>query len=445
MIIVTVRYIISGTGAESIAASVEEGISEGALAPGDALPSIREVAAQLGVNANTVAAAYRLLRDRGAIETAGRRGTRVRDRPATTPRSLLGLAVPEGARDLSSGNPDPAMLPIGTIQFALDNPSDPLLYGRSAMSAELLEHASADLSADGVPTDQLAVTSGALDGIERVLTAHLRPGDRVAVEDPGWANLLDLIAALGLSPEPVRVDDEGPLVLSMARALRRGVRAVVVTTRAQNPTGAALSKERAAALRSLLAGKTTDVLVIEDDHCAGISGAPLHALAGATRRWAFVRSASKAYGPDLRLAVLAGDRRTVERVHGRLRLGPGWVSRLLQDLALCLWSDDAATDMVGAAEDRYAKNRNALRDALAKRDVAAHARSGLNVWIPVPDETVAITRLLSAGWAAAPGTRFRLDTPPGMRITIADLADDEIEPLADAIAEAIHGTGRSSV
>jgi DNA-binding transcriptional MocR family regulator len=291
MIIVTVRYSITGTGAESIAASVEEGISEGALAPGDALPSIREVAAQLGVNANTVAAAYRLLRDRGAIETAGRRGTRVRDRPATTPRSLLGLAVPEGARDLSSGNPDPAMLPIGTIQFALDNPSEPVLYGRSAMSAELIEHASADLSADGVPTDHLAVTSGALDGIERVLTAHLRPGDRVAVEDPGWANLLDLIAALGLSPEPVRVDDEGPLVLSMARALRRGVRAVVVTTRAQNPTGAALSKERAAALRSLLAGKTTDVLVIEDDHCAGISGAPLHALAGATRHgWCGRRS-----------------------------------------------------------------------------------------------------------------------------------------------------------
>ncbi|WP_205877863.1 aminotransferase class I/II-fold pyridoxal phosphate-dependent enzyme [Mycobacterium camsae] len=440
-----VRYTITGSGAESIAASIEEGISQGALAPGDPLPSIREVAGQLGVNANTVAAAYRLLRERGAVETAGRRGTRVRSRPATTPRSLLGLAVPEGARDLSTGNPDPALLPIATVPLAPVRQGRPLLYGQSAMSAELVERARADLSADGVPGEHLAVTSGALDGIERVLSAHLRPGDRVAVEDPGWANMLDLVAALGLSPEPVKVDDDGPVVLSMARALRRGVKAVIVTTRAQNPTGAALSKERAKALRSLLAAKTSDVLVIEDDHCAKISGVPLHALAGATRRWAFVRSVSKAYGPDLRLAVLAGDRRTVERVHGRLRLGPGWVSRLLQDLAVRLWSDDAATELVHQARTHYAKNRTALRDALADRDVASHGRSGLNVWVPVPDETVAITRLLNAGWAAAPGTRFRMDTPPGMRVTIADLADDEIEPLADAIAEAIHGTGPAGV
>jgi DNA-binding transcriptional MocR family regulator len=439
-----VQHSITGTGAESIAASVEEGISEGELAPGDALPPIREVAVELGVNPNTVAAAYRLLRDRGAVETAGRRGTRVRDRPATTPRSLLALDVPEGARDLSTGNPDPALLPIAAAQLA-PPAGAPVLYGQSAISAELLEHVRADLAADAVPADYLAVTSGALDGIERALVAHLRPGDRVAVEDPGWANLLDLLAALGLSAEPVQVDDEGPLVLSMARALRRGVRAVIVTTRAQNPTGAALSAARAGALRSLLAGKTSDVLVVEDDHCAGIAGVPLHTLAGSTRRWAFVRSASKAYGPDLRLAVLAGDRRTVERVHGRLRLGPGWVSHLLQDLAVRLWSDDAAKCLVEEAGERYANNRSRLRAALAERGVTAHGRSGLNVWVPVPDETVAITRLLNAGWAAAPGTRFRMDSPPGMRITIADLAYREIESLADAIAEAMHGTGRPSV
>ncbi|MDT5000036.1 MAG: hypothetical protein QOK12_2141 [Mycobacterium sp.] len=439
-----VQHSIAGTGAESIAANIEQGISAGALAPGDALPPVRELAARLGVNANTAAAAYRLLRDRGAVETSGRRGTRVRHRPATTPRSLLGLDIPAGVRDLSTGNPDPALLPIAAVPQHHSN-RRPVLYGEPAMSPELVDHARATLAADGVPADHLAVTSGALDGIERALTAHLRPGDRVAVEDPGWANLLDLLAALGLSVDPVRVDDDGPLVADVARALGRGVRALVITTRAQNPTGAALSAQRAGELRALLAGSDDDLLLVEDDHCAGISGAPLHSLAGSSSHWAFVRSASKAYGPDLRVAVVAGDQRTVERVHGRLRLGPGWVSHLLQDLAVRLWSDDAATDLVRTAERRYTSNRTRLCAALADRGVVAYGRSGLNVWIPVPDETVAITRLLNAGWAAAPGTRFRISTPAGIRVTIADLADDEIDPLAGAVADAVRGKGRGSV
>ncbi len=438
------QYTIRGTGAEAIATDVEEAISAGALPPGAELPAIRELAGRLGVNANTVAAAYRLLRERGAVETAGRRGTRVRDRPATTPRSLRGIVVPPGVRDLSTGNPDPALLPIGAAQLPRSRRPAPVLYGEPAVSPELAEHARASLTADGVSTEHLAVTAGALDGIERVLNAHLRPGDRVAVEDPGWANLLDLLAALGLSVEPVRVDDDGPLAADVARALRRGARAVVVTTRAQNPTGAAVSSARAIELRQLLADHA-DVLLIEDDHCAGIAGAPLHTLAGTTQHWAFVRSAAKAYGPDLRLAMLAGDRRTVERVHGRLRLGPGWISYLLQDLAVRLWRDNAATRLVHKAEAGYTRNRTLLRAALADRGVTSHGRSGLNVWIPVPDETVAITRLLSAGWAAAPGTRFRIGTPPGMRITVANLVAGEIDPLADAVAEAVHALGRASV
>lgn len=440
---VPAQYRITGTGAESIATSVEEAISRGGLAPGDALPPIREVAGQLGVNPNTVAAAYRLLRDRGAVETAGRRGTRVRHRPATTPRSLLGLEVPVGARDLSTGNPDPALLPIAAAR--LRSSPVPVRYGQPAMSSQLVHYARTALTADAIPADHLAVTSGALDGIERALTAHLRPGDRVAVEDPGWANLLDLLAALGLTAEPVRVDDDGPLVADLARALGRGVRALVVTSRAQNPTGAALSTHRAGALRNLLAGRSDDLLLVEDDHCAGIAGAPLHTLAGSTVHWAFVRSASKAYGPDLRLALFAGDRRTVERVQGRLRLGPGWVSHLLQELAVSLWTDPAATRLIRKAERRYADIRVRLCAALAARGVPAHGRSGLNVWIPVPDETVAITRLLNTGWAAAPGSRFRIATPPGIRITIADLTLGEIDPLADSIAEAVHITGRPTV
>jgi DNA-binding transcriptional MocR family regulator len=403
--------MISGTGAESIASDVEAAISTGALTPGAELPPIRELAGRLGVNANTVAAAYRLLRERGAVETAG--------------RSLRGIAVPAGARDLSTGNPDPDLLPVPKLSACR---KAPVLYGDSPISAGLAEYAFTTLTGDGVPAGHVAVTSGALDGIERVLTAHLRPGDRVAVEDA----------------EPIRVDDDGPLTADLARALGRGVRAVVLTSRAQNPTGAALSAARAEELRALLA-EHDDVLLIEDDHCSGIAGAPLHTLAGTTTHWAFVRSAAKAYGPDLRLALLAGDQRTVERVHGRLRLGPGWVSHLLQDLAVSLWHDEAAARTVQQADNAYARNRSALQAALADRGVASHGRSGLNVWVPVPDETVSVTRLLSAGWAVAPGTRFRIGTAPGIRITISGLAADDIEPLADAVAGAVLGVGRASV
>ncbi|MBV8861285.1 MAG: aminotransferase class I/II-fold pyridoxal phosphate-dependent enzyme, partial [Mycobacterium sp.] len=375
------RYTIRGTGAEAIAGNVEDAISVGDLQPGAELPAIRNLATQLGVNANTVAAAYRLLRERGAVETAGRRGTRVRDRPATTPRSLRALTVPAGVRDLSTGNPDPALLPIAAAQLAhAGSPRGaPLLYGEPAVSPGLADHARALLTAEGVSAEHLAVTAGALDGIERVLAAHLRPGDRVAVEDPGWANVLDLVAALGFSIEAVGVDDDGPRAADVARALRRGVRAVIVTTRAQNPTGAAVSAARGDELRRLLADHP-NVLLVEDDHCAGIAGVPLHTLAGTTRHWAFVRSAAKAYGPDLRLAVLAGDRRTVERVHGRLRLGPGWVSYLLQNLAVGMWRDKTATRLVLKAETVYTRNRTRLLQALADRGVTSHGRSGLNIW-----------------------------------------------------------------
>ncbi|OBK99543.1 aminotransferase class I/II-fold pyridoxal phosphate-dependent enzyme [Mycobacterium sp. 1165178.9] len=440
-----VQNSIAGRGAESIAASIEAAISTGALAPGDALPPVRELAGQLGVNANTAAAAYRLLRHRGAVETAGRRGTRVRHRPATTPRSLLGLDVPAGVRDVSTGNPNPGLLPIARASLAGSGAGQPALYGQHALSAELEEFARRALTADGIPADRLAVTSGALDGIERALIAHLRPGDRVAVEDPGWANLLDLLAALGLSAEPVRVDDDGPLPDDLARALGSGVRALVLTNRAQNPTGAALSADRAESLRNLLTRRADDLLLVEDDHCAGISGVSLRALAGCTAHWAFVRSASKAYGPDLRVAVLAGDQRTVERVHGRLRLGPGWVSHFLQRLAVDLWSDRASVALVATAEHHYAARRQRLCDALAERGLPAHGRSGLNVWVPVPDEAVAVSRLLGAGWAAAPGSRFRMNTPAGIRITISELTLDEIDPLADAVARAARPDGRMIV
>ncbi|MEW1870837.1 aminotransferase class I/II-fold pyridoxal phosphate-dependent enzyme [Streptomyces caelestis] len=435
------EYRISGRRAAEISASIERAVGDGALRPGEPLPPMRELAERLGVNPNTVAAAYRTLRERGVIETAGRRGSRVRSKPATTARELIRVEVPPGVRNLSEGNPDPALLPALAGAFAAaaeEGDREPVLYGHAPVEPELARLARAGLDADGVPDGPVAVTSGALDAMERVLMAHLRPGDAVAVEDPGWGSLLDLVPALGLRTVPVGVDDEGPSPDDVRKALAGGARALIVTDRAQNPTGAALSAARARALRTVLADHP-ETLLVEDDHGHHIVDLPLHALAGTTRSWAFVRSAAKAYGPDLRLAVLTGDAVTLDRVRGRQRLGPGWVSRIVQRAVVRLWSEGAVDPAAVAA--RYGRRRDALIGELARRGITAHGRSGMNVWVPVPDETGAVARLLHAGWAVAPGARFRLSAPPGIRVTVSTLAEGETEPLAETIAAALGPAG----
>lgn len=409
----------------------------GELEPGRLLPPMRQLAAELGVNPHTVAAAYRTLRERGVIETAGRRGSRVRSKPATTGREYIRVDVPEGVRDLADGNPDPALLPPlakALVAAAEQGDRDPVLYGQAPVEPELARIAREGLDADGVPDGPVTVTSGALDAIERVLAAHLKPGDTVAVEDPGWGSVLDLVPALGLRTIPVGVDDEGPLPDGVRRALAAGARALIVTDRAQNPTGAAVTATRARALRSVLADQP-ETLLIEDDHGYRIVDQPLHPLAGVTHHWAFARSVAKAYGPDLRLAVLTGDAVTVDRVRGRQRLGPGWVSRLVQRAVVRLWADGAVD--APAVAGAYGRRRDALIGALAERGVVAHGRSGMNVWVPVPDETGAVARLLHAGWAVAPGARFRRSAPPGIRITVSTLTEDEVGHVADAVASAI--------
>ncbi|SCG07387.1 transcriptional regulator, GntR family, partial [Streptomyces sp. MnatMP-M17] len=436
MFFVLGEYRITGRGAAEITASVERAVGAGELAPGQLLPPMRELATRLGVNPNTVAAAYRTLRERGVIETAGRRGSRVRPRPASTARGSIRVDAPPGVRDVSEGNPDPALLPAlddALAAAARHNAREPGMYGQPPVDAELARLARAELDADGVPAGPVAVTSGSLDAIERVLTARLRPGDAVAVEDPGWGSLLDLVPALGLRPVPVGLDDDGPLPAELDRALRAGVRAVVITGRAQNPTGAVVGAARAEELRALLAARP-EVLLIEDDHGHRIVDVPLHPLAGATESWVLVRSTAKAYGPDLRLAVLTGDAETVDRVLGRQQLGPGWVSRLLQRAVVQLWTSGAVD--ARAVARSYGLRRDALVTALAERGVEAHGRSGMNVWVPVADETGAVARLLHAGWAVAPGARFRMAAPPGVRLTVSSLTDEDIGPVADAVAAA---------
>jgi DNA-binding transcriptional MocR family regulator len=429
----TTQYVPNGRSASEIAADVEAAVRDGRLLPGQALPPVRSLAAALGISPATVASAYRDLRVKGVARGHKRAGTRITGAPPTAPRPPL--AVPAGARNLLSGSPDPAYLPAvpSTRRTAGAALSSPRLYSDPAISPRLAALASKRFRDDGIDPAHLAVVSGALDGVERVLAAWLRPGDLVAVEDPGYAPLLDLLTALDLTIVPMRLDERGVRPESLARAIASRCTAVVLVPRAQSPTGAAWDATRAGDLAEVL-DSAPDVLVIEDDHAAEVAGAPAQTVTPGRVRWAAIRSVSKTLGPDLRVALLAGDAVTVARVEGRQALGPGWVSYLLQETVAELWQDPATGRLLEQASAAYARRRARLIADLASAGIPATGRSGMAVWVPVTDEVGTISALVDRGWAVAPGERFRTASPPGIRIGIATLTVGESAQLASDLA-----------
>jgi DNA-binding transcriptional MocR family regulator len=402
---------ITGSTAVIIARSVEHAVSAGKAAAGDPLPPIRSLASHLGVAMATVAAAYRILQDRGVTVADGRRGTRIRP---TAPSVLPRFELPRNVRNLAEGNPDRALLP--NVQRVLRSLAvRQRLYGEEFLDRPLVALARRQFRSDGVPVKDVAIVSGALDGIERVLRERLRPGDRVLVEDPCFSGILDLLASLGLVAVPVPIDDEGLL----PEALPRQAAAIIVTPRAQNPTGAAITKRRARHLRPILRARP-DLLIIEDDHAGPVAGVPYATLVERDRKhWAVVRSVSKYFGPDIRVAMLAGDAATIAAVERRQATGMRWVSHILQDIVVALWKDKSLL----VAGKTYASRRNALLRALEKHGIAAHGRSGLNVWIPVAEETSVVQAMMRRGWAVKAGERYRLQSRPAIRVTIAALSD----------------------
>jgi DNA-binding transcriptional MocR family regulator len=428
---ILVQYRPEGRTAKEISASVEAGVRSGQLAPGDPLPAVRELAARLGVSPATVAAAYGDLRRRGLTAGAGRAGTRIRGAPPVSSRVYL--SAPAGTRDLITGGPDPDLLPL-LPAWPARRPAR--MYAEAPAAPRLRRLAAGQLAADGIDTANLTVTGGALDAIERVLATWLTPADRVIVEDPGHAVTFDLVAAMGFTAVPVPVDDLGIRPDGLAAALARGAGALIVTPRAQAATGAAWDAGRAAQIAGVLR-RYPATGVIEDDHAGPVAGVPALSACSDRTRWVTLRSVSKSLGPDLRVAVMAGDEATVTRVAGRQALGTGWVSYQLQEMVADLWSDAQTARTLVTAARVYADRGAALRSALAAHGITASGRSGFTCWVPVADEDGVASSLAAAGWAVAPGQRFRIAAPPGVRISFARLAEADAPSFAAEFARAL--------
>jgi DNA-binding transcriptional MocR family regulator len=431
---------INGKTAVKIARSIESAVAAGKIVVGEQLPSVRELSKHLGVAGATVAAAYRILQERGVTIAAGRRGTRVRP---SAPAAPTPPPPPRGVRDLVAGNPDRELLPDPRRHLRKLRVRR-RLYGEELNDRDLIAVARSHFRSDGLPSRHIAVVSGALDGIERVLREQLRPGDRVIVEDPCFSGIVDLLAALALVPVPVAVDDEGLRPDALLRAIRTAASAIIVVPRAQNPTGGAITRSRARKLRTILRQRP-EMLLIEDDHAGRVAGAPYVTLVEPSRqRWAVARSVSKFFGPDLRVGIVTGDEQSIAALERRQTIGMRWVSHILQALVAAMWRDRAVQRQLALAEKTYTARRRALLRALAAHGIEAHGKSGLNVWIPVNDESATVQALFQSGWAVHAGESYRIASGPAIRVTIAALSPSDAKKFAKDLASIMAARRRSA-
>ncbi|GAA1505973.1 DNA-binding transcriptional MocR family regulator [Agromyces terreus] len=430
---------IEGRSAAEIADSLRTLVERGALRPGDALPSVRALAEQLGVNRNTAVAAYRQLTNAGIVVTRGRGGTRVAGAASVAQE---GFAAETALRDIGTGNPDARRIPDASVALA-SIARRPVLYGEPVIDPDLDRWARGWMSEslpNGTPM-RLTVTSGAADAMERLLTQALTRDDAVALEDPCFLTSIHTVRVAGYRPVPVPVDEEGMTVAGLRSALDQGVRAVICTPRAQNPTGAGLTARRAAELRAVLR-EHPYVLVIEDDHYSLLSQLPYHSLIDAGhRRWALVRSVSKFLGPDMCLAVTASDPETADRLAMRLTPGTTWVSHLLQRLVHALATDPGVAAGIRAAGEHYAERNAVFAELLTAEGLPTVPCDGLNVWVPLGAPARAVSeQLMRRGWLARPGDEFALgDHGPSqhLRLTVHDLDDADLRKLAADLAASV--------
>jgi DNA-binding transcriptional MocR family regulator len=345
-------------------------------------------------------------------------------------------------RDVATGNPDPALIPDPTPALA-SIVGRPVLYGEPVIDSGLDAWAHDWMRADLTGQEfRITVTSGAVDAVERLLAQALMRDDAVALEDPCFLASIHTVRLGGYRAVPVPVDEEGMTVDGLRAALDAGVRAVICTPRAQNPTGAGLSARRAAELRGLLADHPY-VLVIEDDHFSLLSRRPYESLIGpGHRRFALVRSVSKFLGPDMCLALAATDPETADRLAMRLSPGTTWVSHLLQRLTLAQLTDAGVRAQIEQARDHYASRNDRFAERLRRNGLDTPSADGLSLWVELPlaARTVA-ERLMRRGWLARTGDEFalgdRAEASRHLRLTVHDLSDDDADALADDLIAAV--------
>ena len=496
MLNLTKDQVVQASGStryEQIANAIAVAIAAGHVVVGERLPTVRQVASMLNVSMTTVNSAFNVLAERGLIRGEIGRGTFVCDglrvrgdddygrlprfvggqlrRAGSVPWRRRALANSAGrlrarfpnALDCSTGRPDPSLLPLALLQRHWASAvSDLTPHDLQYASVEPLEELSVQITSR-FEADGISVGAGNLmvgDSAQQllVLVAEVISGlwgpenCIVAVEEPGYPTVFDTWERAGVRLIGVAVDEEGAIPESLASALERKARAVLLTPRAHNPTGASWSARRRAALADVL-HEHRDVIVVEDDQFGGIAQHGPGSLLNDSRienRVLYLRSFSKSIAPDLRIAVAAARPRLTNLLQEAKSHADGWTSRLIQRVLARVLRDAELDDWMERARTEYRMRRtraaSVINASIASGMSTWSGCDGANIWVHLPggvEASEVIDNAAMRGVLVAPGEPFYVT--PGhsdvIRFNAGSAGTDNVASCAAVLVDAVLASG----
>lgn len=362
-----------------------QAISTGQLQPGDRLPSVRDLAHELGTARGTVDAAYAMLTGEGYVLARGPAGTIVSpelDSPVTT-RATAKRQFP--LRPEQTPSTPPKLLQMGLpaidafprklwshalAREARRFSTADMLYPDPAGSQLLRQAIAAYLaSSRGISCgwQQILVTNGFQGGLDLALRLLVRRNDRVWIEDPCFPPVRAGLELAGVNPAPVGVDADGMRVAAGLKSAPKA-RLAVVTPSHQSPLGVALSLPRRLLL--LHWANQADAYVIEDDYDSEFRfvGRPLPALKSLDRdqRVIYAGSFSKTLFPGLRLGYLVVPDRLIRRFVEASAWQSSGHTTFVQGVVASFMSEGHFARHLKRMRKLYATRRAALASALTR-------------------------------------------------------------------------------
>ncbi len=463
-----------------IARALTEEIQRGRFKPGDELPGYRTLAEQLQVSRNTVMTAYRELQAQGWLKVTQRSGSTVADRlpvhdgaAAPPPAAGMGFDLPgvpgadgqvrdEGLLKLTTGNPDPRLLPSAALaqayRRALTLNKGAALAVEDPQGHPRLREALAGMLAGtrgvAASADRILVTRGSQMALYLAAQALFRPGDAVAVEALGDRSAWEAFTRAGAHCLPVEVDEQGLSVAALEELLASTrLRAVLVTPHRQYPTLVPLSPERRKRLLFLASRHRFAVLESDLDAEFQYEGRPVGPLAAEDRAGVVVHvgTLSKIFSPSLRLGFVHGPALLIAQMKTvRAVLDPQGDPVLERAMAE-LMEDGEVQRHLNRMHQVYLRRRDALCAALV-RELGEAVRvepptGGLALWVNVADGVDVdawSARAITQGVAFRAGRSFAFDSGPvqGLRLGFASYGEERAEQVARRMAAALKGAAR---